>query len=382
MEQRIAEFLKKREEEGALRHLLTVSPVGGGKILSEGREYVNLSSNDYLGLSSHPHLRAAAEIHLAPVIAASASRLMSGSTALHRELEERTAAFKGKPHALIFNSGYQANVGIISAVCDRGDCVLSDKLNHASIIDGIRLSGAKLLRFRHNDTGHLEELLKTERQKYKGALIVTESVFSMDGHIAPLNDIVRLKDRHDCLLMVDEAHATGIFGPAGSGIVEETSTTTQVDFAMGTFSKALAGFGAYVATNKLFKDYLVNTSRSFIYSTALPPSIVAVNLASLELINSEPGRRKKLLSNADRFRDRVKARGLETRGSSQIIPVITGANKKTVYLAHDLKKMGWWVTPVRHPTVPHDEARLRISLSYDHDERTLDSFIDDLTTLL
>ncbi len=293
-----------------------MSRLGDGKILVDGREYINFSSNDYLGLAYSPRLVAAAAEVLSNVVGSSASRLMTGSLELHHRLEERTAEFKGKPAALVFNSGYQANVGIISALCGKEDCVFSDRLNHASIVDGIKLSGAKLFRFRHNDTEHLEELLKRHRKDFKGALIVTETVFSMDGDIAPLDEISTLKVKYDSMLMVDEAHATGVFGKEGSGISEEKGVSQNIDIIMGTFSKALGGFGAYAAASKEICDYLVNACRSFIYSTSLPEAIIAANIAALEVVKEEPFRREELLLNAARLReDTKKAEGLAQEAS-------------------------------------------------------------------
>ncbi|MEA3488996.1 MAG: 8-amino-7-oxononanoate synthase [Candidatus Omnitrophota bacterium] len=378
MERRIERFLEQREKEGLLRRLTEIVPKKGGFLLVDGRKYVNFSSNDYLGLSSHPGLARAAGEALSPVVGASASRLMTGSTSLHHLLEGLTAGFKGKPASLVFNSGYQANVGIISALCGKDDCVFSDRLNHASIIDGIRLSGAKLFRFRHNDTHHLEELLRKERNRCKGALIVTETVFSMDGDIAPLKRITELKKEHDCMLMVDEAHATGIFGKKGSGIVEEEGAAEEVDIIMGTFSKALGGFGSYAAVSEMLKGYLVNTCRSFIYSTALPPSVISADIASLDLVEKEPYRRETLLSNSGYFRDKLMEKGFHVTGTSQILPIITGDNRETLDMSDFLKAKGYWVTPVRPPTVPNGQARLRISLTYDHTREMLDEFIEDI----
>ena len=379
MEQRIEKILAQKREEGLFRDLTGVSHMPGGRIRISGREYINLSSNDYLGLSSHPALAKAAGEVLSPVVGAAASRLMTGSTLLHQELEESIARFKGKPSSLVFNSGYQANVGIISALCGKDDCVFSDKLNHASIIDGIRLSGAELFRFRHNDAGHLAELLRRERKKFKGALIITETVFSMDGDIAPLEEIAPLAKKHDALFMVDEAHATGIFGKNGSGIVEEKGLSGDVDIIMGTFSKALGAFGAYAAMSKSMRDYLVNTCRSFIYSTALPPSVIAADIAALDLLKKEPWRRENLLSNARYLRDALKERGFDVRGASQIIPIVIGGNSETVAASDLLKRKGYWTTPVRPPTVPKGQARLRVSLTYDHEMETLEKLVEDIS---
>ncbi len=381
MEKRIREFLAGREEEGLLRSLKEVFPLGTSRILSGGREFINFSSNDYLALASHPGLAEAVRKASSPVTGSTSSRLLSGSTHLHHALERKVSDFKGKEAALVFNSGYQANVGIISALSARDDAVFSDRLNHASIIDGIRLSGAKLFRFRHNDTAHLRELLKKERHKYSSSLIVTETVFSMDGDIAPLEEIVTLKKEYDSMLMVDEAHATGIFGRNSSGIVEEKSLTSEVDIIMGTFSKALGSFGSYAATSRLVRDYLVNTSRSFIYSTALPPAVIAADIAALDLVRKESYRREVLLANASYFRTKLQQNGFSVRGQSQIIPVITGENDRAGSFSRHLMEKGYWVLPLRPPTVPEGEARLRLSITFDHTKEILDEFLEELIRL-
>jgi 8-amino-7-oxononanoate synthase len=379
---RIEEFLKIREREGLLRTLKPVSHRDKGSIRVNAKEYVDFSSNDYLGLSAHPKLieesKRAVEIFGA---SSCASRLMSGDMELHHQLEDMIAKFKNKEAALFFNSGYQANAGIISSLYGKDDCVFLDRLSHASIIDGILLSGAKFFRFRHNDLEDLDSLLKAERDKFKKALIITETVFSMDGDRAPLRELARLKGKYNCEIFVDEAHATGIFGKNGGGIVQEEGLEEKIDFIMGTFSKALAGFGAYLATSKSVVEYLVNTCRSFIYSTALPPAIIASNLASLDLVRKEPYRRERLLEQACYFRDSLRAVGFEVRGRSQIIPVIIGDNAKTLDAAKRLQEKGYWVLPIRPPTVPDGEARLRFSLTYHHDKSVLERLINDIKSI-
>lgn len=378
MEQWITAFLENKKKQRLLRSLTEVLPAGKGKIFVNGKKFVNLSSNDYLGLSSHPEIISSSQEALRIGAGVCASRLMTGSTSLHHTLEKRTAEFKKKPAALVFNSGYQANVGIISAFCGKDWCIFSDRLNHASIIDGIRLSDAKFFRFLHNDMEHLEKLLKRERNKYSGAFIITETVFSMDGDLSPLKDIVRLKEKYDCVFMVDEAHATGIFGKNGSGLAEEENVTEKIDIVMGTFSKALGSFGAYAAMSVELKEYFVNTCRSFIYSTALPPLVIAANLAALEIVKKEPVRRQTLLKNAEYLRTRLKSKGFVVKGESQIIPILTGRSDTAVSMSEFLKEKGYWALPIRPPTVPHGQARLRVSLSYDHDIEEIERFADVL----
>jgi len=380
--ERIEEFLEKRQQEGLLRTLKPISYRNQGKICFGEREYIDFTSNDYLGLSGHPQLKEEAKKAIDTLgTSSSASRLMSGSLTLHHQLEEKIAHFKNKEAALVFNSGYQANIGIISALYQKGDCIFSDRLNHASIIDGIILSRARFFRFQHNDMDHLKDLLKRERKGCNQALIITETIFSMDGDRPPLKELVYLKDKYDCHIMVDEAHATGIFGRNGNGVVEEEGLQGEIDIIMGTFSKALGGFGAYVATSKKIVDYLINTCRSFIYSTALPASVIASNIASIDVVKKEPHRREMLLESAEYLRQVLSNRGFRVRGSSQIIPVIIGDIFKTVEFSRRLQERGYWVLPIRPPTVSVGEARLRLSLTFYHTRDIIQRFVDDISSI-
>lgn len=376
----IKEFLQKRVEQGILRKLRPASGRKNGQIYFDGKKYIDLSSNDYLGLTGHPKLIEAAKKALDEFgTGTGASRLLSGDLDIHHRLEGSLAGFKNKKAALVFNSGYQANVGIFNSLYGKGDVIFSDRLNHASIVDGILLSRAKVFRFRHNDLNDLEDILKSRRGKFKKALVVTETIFSMDGDRPPLKELANLKERYDCHMMVDEAHATGVYGKNGSGVVEEEGLSDRVDIIMGTFSKALGSFGAYIAASKEVIDYLINTCRSFIYSTSLPPAVVASNLASLEIIKEEPYRREKLLKNAHYFRGMLKAAGFEIRGSSQIIPVIIGPSRNTDRIAKELQAKGWWALPIRPPTVTRNEARLRFSLNFYHDSENLQKLVEDFS---
>lgn len=378
----LTSFLHKRKEEGLLRTLKPALYYRQGKVCCDNKEYIDFSSNDYLGLREHPRMKEESKRAIDEFGTSScASRLLSGNLKLHHDLEERIAAFKGKEAALVFNSGYQANTGIISALYSKEDCIFSDRLNHASIFDGIILSQAQFFRFQHNDPQHLESLLKKKRGNFKNALIVSESIFSMDGDRAPLSELVRLKEKYACRLMVDEAHATGVFGNNGSGIVEEEGLEKEVDLVMGTFSKALGGFGAYLAASKNIIDYLINTCRSFIYSTALPAALIAADITSLDLVKDEPGRRGKILSLAEYFRGRLQERGFRVKGSSQIIPLILKDAQRAVSYAEDLQKKGYWVLPIRPPTVPAKEARLRFSLTFYHSQEILNQLIDELSKI-
>jgi 8-amino-7-oxononanoate synthase len=375
----IKTFLADREEQDLLRTLKPVSARRRGRIVQAGKEYIDFSSNDYLGLSEHPLLVRAGQQALEVFgTASSASRLMSGDLELHHQLEETVAQWKGAQAALVFNSGYQANCGIISALYGKADCVIADKLVHASILDGIALSGARLFRFRHNDPDHARYLLKKERRAFKKALIVTESVFSMDGDRAPLRALTVLKREYHGEFMVDEAHASGVFGERASGLVEEEGVGEDVDLVMGTFSKALGGFGAYLATDRLTRDYLINTCRSFIFSTALPPAVIAINLAGISVAMSEPERRGRLLDQARLLRRLLGQKGFTVKGDAQIVPVVFGSAKKTLALSSLLREKGYWALAVRPPTVPENESRLRFSVSYYHDARVIREVADVL----
>lgn len=376
----IEEFLEARKEEGLLRNLKPISSRKGGRICLAGKEYIDFSSNDYLGLSGHPKLIEAAKVALDTFGSGSqASRLMSGDLEIHHQLEEKIARFKHKESGLVFNSGYQANVGILSALFGKGDAIFSDRLNHASILDGAILSRAKTFRFPHNDHDHLEYILKKERSKFRKALIATETIFSMDGDRPRLRDLVDLKDKYNCEMMVDEAHATGIYGRNGSGVAEEEGLEDRIDLIMGTFGKALGSFGAYLATAKRIKEYLINISRPFIYSTALPPATIASNLAALRLIQEEPQRRDKLLRLSGYLRNELKNRSFEVMGDSQIVPMIIGETKRTLKFAEILQEKGYWVLPIRPPTVPQGGSRLRFSLTYHHDMDMLKKLTEDIS---
>jgi 8-amino-7-oxononanoate synthase len=379
----IEKFLAQREEDGLLRILRPADLRGGGKIHFGGKKFFDFSSNDYLGLSNHPRLREAAEKAIENLgVSASASRLLSGDLKIFHKLEEKVAKFKGKEAALVFNSGFQANVGAISALYGRGDAIFCDRLSHASIIDGITLSGAKLFRFKHNDLEHLKSLLKKNADKFKNNLIATETIFSMDGDKCPLKELVEIKNKFGCRLLVDEAHATGIFGISGGGIVEQEGLSLDVDLIMGTFSKALGSFGAYLACDEKIKQYLINTCRSFIYSTALPPAVIAAGIEALNIIRDEPQRRQTLLANVDYFREKLQTAGLDVRGSSQIIPLIIGDAEKAVEISELLRRNGYWVLPIRPPTVPANESRLRFSLSFDHDKKVLQKLAQRIIEIL
>jgi 8-amino-7-oxononanoate synthase len=294
------------------RRLRKIEGPQGRRITIGGRQLLNFCSNNYLGLADDARLKKAM-IHCIERdgVGSGASRLVCGNMSMHEALEEKLAEFKGSEAALVFNSGYTANIGIISSLFGRGDVIFSDKLNHASIIDGILLSGAEFKRYAHSDIDSLEDFLK-KAHSFKQRAIITESVFSMDGDVAPLKGIVRLAQKYDCSIVVDEAHAVGVFGKRGCGLIEDFGLENKVDVQMGTLSKAVGSFGAYVCGKKALIDFLINKARSFIYTTALPPAICAASLEALKIIEGEPQRREQLWQNTKYLKSGLQRLGLDT----------------------------------------------------------------------
>ncbi len=337
----------------------------------DGRRALLLCSNNYLGLAHHPALaEAAARAARDYGVGAGASRLISGSLALHVALEERLATLEGTEAALLFPSGYHANIGAIATLVGRGDAIFSDALNHASIIDGCRLSGAAVHVYPHRDTTALAEALATTSARRR--LIVTDSVFSMDGDHAPLREICALADTHGAMVMVDEAHATGVFGANGGGLVEALGLHGRVTVQMGTLGKALGCAGAFVAAERAIIDLLVNRARSFIYTTALAPPIVGAVAAALDIVAREPERRAELLRRSAALRTRLGALGLRVPpGEGPILPVIVGESDDAMHASRTLLERGVFVQAIRPPTVPAGTARLRVTLMATHDDADL-----------
>jgi 8-amino-7-oxononanoate synthase len=362
----LAQRLDQLESSGLRRRLRLVDGPQGPSVLLDGQPVLLLCSNNYLGLADHPRLRrAAADAALGLGTSAGASRLISGSMSIHADLEERLAAFKGTEAALLFGSGYLANTGTIAALARRGEVVCSDELNHASIIDGCRLAGAETFVYRHADPEHLEWGLR--RAAGRASLIVTDGVFSMDGDIAPLAELWGLSRRHRCRLMVDEAHATGCLGPGGRGSVAAEGLTGEVDVIVGTLGKALGGYGAYVCGSAELVDFLVNSARPFIFSTAPPPPAVAAALAALELLEERPKRVEKLRANAAALRSGLREQGLEPAGSdTQIVPLVVGEARDAMALCERLLEDGLFGQAIRPPTVPTGTCRLRLTVMATH----------------
>jgi 8-amino-7-oxononanoate synthase len=363
----VAERLEELRESGLRRRLRLIEGAQGPRVQLDGEAVLLLCSNNYLGLADHPRVReAAAEAALRWGAGAGAARLISGNMTPHRQLEERLASFKRYEAALLFGSGYLANVGVISALTGRGEVVFSDELNHASIVDGCRLARAETFVYRHGDAEHLAWGLREAGER--ASLIVTDGVFSMDGDVAPLADLARLARSHDCRLMVDEAHATGAIGPGGRGSVAAADLSGDVDVVVGTLGKALGSYGAYVCSNAELSEYLLNTARSFIFSTALPPPALAAAMAALELLEAEPERVERLRANAATLRQGLSAEGLPAGGApSQIVPLEVGDAERTMDLCERLLERGVFAQGIRPPTVPAGSSRLRFSVMATHE---------------
>ncbi len=362
----IADRLEELRDRGLYRRLRLIESPQGPRILLDGRPVLLLCSNNYLGLADHPQVRqAAAEAAMRWGAGAGASRLISGNMQPHRALEERLADFKGYQAALLFGSGYLANTGAIGALAGHGEVVFSDELNHASIIDGCRLSRADTFVYRHGDVEHLAWGLR--EAKGLGSLIVTDGVFSMDGDIAPLEGLVGLARRHDCRLMVDEAHATGAIGPGGRGSVAAAGLSEEVDLVVGTLGKALGSYGAYACASREIVEFLINSARPFIFSTAPPPPVVAAAAAALELLDSDPRRVERLQANATVLRTALSEEGLPAGGApSQIVPVEVGDAERTMELCERMLERGVFAQGIRPPTVAEGSSRLRFTVMATH----------------
>jgi 8-amino-7-oxononanoate synthase len=358
--------LEELRDRGLHRRLRLIEGPQGARVLLDGRAVLLLCSNNYLGLADHPRVRrAAAEAAMRWGAGAGASRLISGNMAPHRRLEDRLAAFKGYAGALLFGSGYLANTGTIAALAGRGEVVFSDELNHASIVDGCRLSRAETFVYRHRDLGHLAWGL--EQVAGRGTLIVSDGVFSMDGDVAALTGLAELARRHGCRLMVDEAHATGALGPGGRGTVAAAGLGDEVDLVVGTLGKALGSYGAYVCASRELREYLLNAARPFVFSTAPPPPALAAAEAALELLEAEPGRVDRLQANAAVLRRALAAEGLAAGGGEcQIVPVRVGDAERTMALCERLLERGVFAQGIRPPTVPEGSSRLRFTAMATH----------------
>jgi 8-amino-7-oxononanoate synthase len=377
---------------------LSARPATGGKFVRDGRTVLNFSSNDYLNLANDRRLKEAAIQAVEKYgCGAGASRLMSGHLELHEKLEAALAKLTGRPAALVFGSGFLTNLGVITSLARRGDAIFADRLNHASLVDAARLSGARLHRYRHGDAEHLEILLKKESGKRR-RIVVTDSVFSMDGDLAPLEAIGEIARRHGALLAIDEAHAIGVLGTGGGGLCRELPTESQPDAVIGTLSKALGSYGGFVACSEEMKMLFVNKARSFIYSTGLPPAAVAAGLRAVEIVETEPALGRRVMEKTRRFaehldllipkfeiRNSIQIRNLNDQteespaggrlphcsAASPILPLMVGDNRKALELMEALEKRDVLAVAVRPPTVPAGTARLRLSVTLAHSDEDL-----------
>ncbi len=367
MERFLREEVQALEEKDLKRRRRLTGSAQGPRIKVDGRSVMNLCSNDYLGLAGEARLQEASIRALKKYGSGSgASRLVCGNMAVHQALEEALADFKETESALLFSTGYMANAGIISALFGREDLILCDRLNHASIIDGIILSRAAFRRYNHRDAGHLRDLLGRARG-YKKVGIITDSVFSMDGDLAPLKEIVALAEDYGALVMVDEAHAFGVMGEGGRGCVEHFGLKGRVPIQMGTLSKAAGSFGAYCCGSRSLIEFLVNKARSFIYTTGMPPPVAAASLEAVNIIRAEGSRRKRLWENARHVLHGLKRLGFNTLGSeTPIIPIVAGTSSRALEFSRRLFEAGLFVQAIRPPAVPRGTARLRLTVTAAH----------------
>ena len=369
--------LAERETRALRRHLRPIASGIGPRVMIDGRSVLQFCSNDYLGLANHPAVTGAAAEALAQYgTGAGAARLVVGTSSPHVALEDAIAQLKRTEAAVVLASGYHANTGVLPALTGPEDIIFSDALNHASIIDGCRLSQARVEVYHHADAAHLESLLATAHSARR-RIVVTESVFAMDGDLAPLRDLVAVAQRYEASLVVDEAHATGIFGSSGGGLVEALELGDAIDVQVGTLSKAIGALGGYVAGSQELIDTIVNDARPFVYTTALPPSIAAAAHAAIKLITQEPDRRVRLWSHAAFLRSQLSQAGFQVSpGKSPILPVIIGAAATAVEMSDALLDSGVLVPAIRPPTVPTGTARLRVTPMATHTDADLAAAVD------
>ena len=359
------------------RHLRARQSPQSAAVEIDGCTLINFGSNDYLGLAADPRLAEAAQATIATEGTGSgASPLVSGRSTTHARLEVALAEFEGTEAALLFPTGFAANAGTIFALVGRDDVILSDAKNHASLVDGCRLSGATVHIYRHGDCAHAEEFLKQTKDARR-RLIVTDTVFSMDGDLAPLPRLAELATKYDAMLLVDEAHATGVFGPQGRGIAEHFGVDDLIDIKIGTLSKACGAAGGFVAGSQRLIDWLANRARPYVFSTAQPAAIAAAAIAALQIVKQEPHRRRELLDRANDLRGRLVDLGCNVgRSASPIVPIYIGQSDHVMQMTAQLAQRGLFVPGIRPPTVPEGEALLRISLSYAHEPAMYDKLVN------
>jgi len=369
--------IKHLETRHLRRQLRIVESPSDPTITIEGRRFISMASNNYLGLANHPGVKQAAiEAIEQWGVGAGAARLMSGTMTPHHQLEQDLARFKQVEAALTFGTGYTTNLGLIPALIDRDGLILADRYCHASLIEACRLSKARLRVFHHNDAEHLESLLK-KREKVRPTLVVTEGVFSMDGDLAPLPDLLALCRQHDATLVIDDAHGTGVMGTNGRGTVEHFGVNPQDLIQMGTLSKAIGTSGGYVAGPASLKEYLINTSKAFIYTTAQPPAIAAAASTAIRIIQDEPARRERLRTNRNALHAALTGLGFQlTDTQSPILPIIVKSPERAVEMSQALYEAGIYVPAIRPPTVPKHSSRLRLTVSSEHTQEQLENVVN------
>ncbi|MDK2820180.1 MAG: 8-amino-7-oxononanoate synthase [Clostridia bacterium] len=369
--EKIIAYLEEIKKQGLYREMRYLSAPQKPHTVIDGRKVLLMASNSYLGLCDDNRLKAAAIRAIEKYgVGSGGSRLTTGSYQLHKELEQKIARFKGTEASIVFNTGYMTNVGAIAGIADKSWVVFSDELNHASIIDGCRLSGAKIVVYKHCDMDDLYKKVK----EFQGnpILIVTDGVFSMDGDIAPLDDIVKIAEEFSALTMVDDAHATGVLGPKGAGTGDYFGLKDKIDLQMGTLSKALASEGGFIAGKQYLIDYLRNKARSFIFTTALAPATIAVAIKAIEIVEREPEARRVLLNNANWLQNKLHDAGFKTLDSqTPIIPIVVGDSEKALQFSNQLLEEGIYIPAIRPPTVPPGTSRLRLSLMATHSQDDL-----------
>jgi len=373
LEKELSEF----KRQGLFRSMKRIDATSGPTVVIDGKEVILLSSNNYLGLANHPEVK---EVQIQAIkefgASSGASRLISGNMELHEKLEEKIAKFKGREAAIVFPTGYMTNLGVITSIVGEKDLVLCDKLNHASLIDGVRLSGADLRVYPHKNIERLEDIFK-KNTSYRRKLLITDGVFSMDGDIAPLPDLVKICKKYEAILMVDDAHATGVLGKNGKGTCEYFGIKDGVDIQMGTFSKAFGNLGGYIVGSRTLIDYICNKARSFIYSTGLPPAVVSGAIKAIEIVERDTTLRKRLWSNIDKFSKALIEMGFDIMDTkTQIIPVWIGKSSNTMKIAEFLLKNNIFAPGIRPPTVAKSKCRIRTSLMATHTEEHIDNAIE------
>lgn len=380
-------YLKDKVDElkatGLYKEIATLDGPNEAECLVNGKKVINLSSNNYLGFSNHPRLKKAAIAAIEEFGAgAGAVRPIIGNMRIHDELEELLAEFKREEAVLVFQSGFNCNAGTIQAVTDEGDLILSDELNHASIIDGARLSKAKKARYKHSDMEDLERILKEDRDKYNNVLIITDGVFSMDGDIAKLPEIVEIAEKYNCMTYVDDAHSSGVLGQSGRGTIDHFDLHGRVDFTIGTLSKAIGVVGGYVAGKKASIEWLKNRGRPFLFSTALPPAAIGAIIEAIKMLMESEEYTDKVWDNARYFKEKMSTLGFNTGESeTPITPIIIGEEAKAIEFSKKLFEAGVFVSPIVFPTVPKGTGRVRCMVTAGHTKEQLDRAVEIFETV-